>query len=211
MQWEIQRPGVLTTAGTLSAVSCPSRSWCVAVGGDYDFGSLAMWNGRTWRVQRSRRWTEPFVAISCLSTRFCLAVGGEATLAPGVALRWNGRRWHFATVRLGEALFGISCVSSSGRTTVGSAVENCFDCSAWSLVGRWNGLRWSIHNAPEPPNDRGFDSHLVGARPVTAVAASRRSATRSGRAKPRSGYGVWTTMLPPPSGNWPWLLVVPAW
>jgi hypothetical protein len=77
----------------LSAVSCPSTSWSMAVGSyvgsSHVRHALALtWNGGAWRelpnppggVLRS---------VSCSSARFCMARSGLT----GRTETWNGRTW----------------------------------------------------------------------------------------------------------------------
>src|SRR5262245_49246869 len=72
-----------TTSASLSAVSCKSRSFCVAVGSYVDAsGRSALaerWNGSSWHVQSTPvpagTSDVQFLAVSCINTTSCEAVG----------------------------------------------------------------------------------------------------------------------------------------
>src|SRR5262249_53031553 len=116
----------------LSAVSCPARQTCFAVGqaafGNRDQRAMLAerWNGRRWSVMHLA--TPPggpgvLAGISCTSARACTAVGATVTSGGPVTLaeRWNGRRWHIQpTPAVGNGTFAaVSCGSRTSCTAVG--------------------------------------------------------------------------------------------
>ena len=115
-------------SGWLSAVSCASRTACVAVGLSYSDraqpGPLAeRWDGSSWSIERVPHLgnAEALDGVSCASSTDCLAVGyGRSS----VAAYWNGTRWSAENVRFGDpagrpnALTSVSC-SSGNCATVG--------------------------------------------------------------------------------------------
>jgi hypothetical protein len=142
--------------GGLSGVSCPSASFCMAVGsregGD---SSLAMtWNGSGWTVvpppdpSAQNRY---LYDVSCTSASFCVAVGYASPSFPGEPLieRWDGSAWSVmpSPAISGGSLSGISCASPSwcmaaGRTDSGSMAP---------LLEHWDGGSWTVQAAPTPP------------------------------------------------------------
>ncbi len=138
----------------LVGVSCPSSSFCMAVGsfgsGFSTGGFFERFNGRSWRridVQRGTIW----LAVSCLSESFCLAVGTD----PGTrvaAARWNGRGWSAVGAfspppsavepgaNPGEGLQSLSCATRGDCWAVGYAYGK-------TLVEHWNGRSWSRSTA----------------------------------------------------------------
>ncbi|HLI58675.1 MAG TPA: hypothetical protein VKV21_03325 [Solirubrobacteraceae bacterium] len=140
----------------LVGVSCPSVSFCMAVG---SFGSghstgsfFERWNGRSWRriaVQRRVSW----LAVSCLSASFCLTVGTADRGARVIGARWGGRSWSgvgaFSPPAVapepganpGEGLQVLSCATRRDCWAVG------YDYGR-TLVEHWNGRSWSRSSAP---------------------------------------------------------------
>ena len=97
----------------LSALSCPSPTACIAIGGS---GAGASWDGNSWT---------PFsvpggeAAVSCTSSTACMAVDENAHAAT-----WNGTTWtplaaaHVPNAT-SEGLLGVSCSSTAACTAVG--------------------------------------------------------------------------------------------
>jgi len=94
-----------SVAPALLGVSCPTASFCAAVG-NYQSGFAASgmadtWNGQQWTSQSfpapvdSDGWQ--LFGVSCTSARFCEAVGGYFDEDTGVndtfAATWNGTSW----------------------------------------------------------------------------------------------------------------------
>jgi hypothetical protein len=176
-RWEVQpMPRVKDTA--LFSVSCSSARACTAVGYGPN-GTLAeRWNGRKWAVQptpnpHGTKGSE-LVAVSCSSAKACTAVGSYAKNT--LAEHWNGAKWMIQRTRNpvigkdGDELVAVSCSSPKACTAVGES--NITDSKSDTLVEHWNGTKWAIQAAPEPP--RGHESELTSvscpsARACTAV------------------------------------------
>jgi hypothetical protein len=148
--WQLQatpNPGG-ATATTLSAVSCKTATACTAVG-DYTNSAGAQstlaerWNGTSWQVQAT-----PMLAgtistfldgVSCAAASVCTAVGGQSPdgLHVGeVAEQWNGTSWQVqlnpGAPALGfSVLSGVSCVTASACSAVGSAGHTLIGTLAW--------------------------------------------------------------------------------
>jgi hypothetical protein len=152
---------------TLYAVSCTSRTACMAVGlrsiaseenpvtGSVPAPLAERWNGQRWSITPSPKVSNIFLSgVSCVSGSDCLAVGagapdgvpldiggGDAT----VAEQWNGTRWavqHPAQpVRGYESIWlnGVSCPSKLVCFAGGSWIEmNPYEQISHALVDRWS-------------------------------------------------------------------------
>jgi hypothetical protein len=119
--------GVIIDPHSLSAISCATATFCVAVD---TVGKVVEWTGSTWSAPPVAN-TNGLNAVSCPTVSFCVA-GGSG----GYAITWNGTSWSAATVidDSGAGYIGsISCPSSSF-------------CEAFDDVGyyvTWNGSTWS--------------------------------------------------------------------
>lgn len=103
-------------------VSCPTTSWCLAVG---EFGHSWVWSGGAWAASGS---VDPpdtdadleFSSVSCPTTSFCLA-----TLHNGRLATWQSGTWT-ATPQLAKSYGDVSCWSSTGcglTVASGSSLE----------------------------------------------------------------------------------------
>jgi hypothetical protein len=140
----------------LTAVSCVSESFCIAVGygsptlGGDQLAQIMEWDGSNWSIvpistpgDRSL-----LLEVSCLSESQCTAVwfyrGTEGN--ESLVLMWDGTTWEAPTVpalRGNEGLDSVSCVSETRCTAVGSG-------DAGTLVMTWNGVAWTIVPSPSP-------------------------------------------------------------
>ena len=122
--WSVQNVPVPGQTSFLNGVSCPSSSFCMAVGsanlaGTGELTPLALtWNGAGWTQQAVplHPAESSFQAVSCVSASFCEAVGW--TLSDGgttVANDWNGSGFtQQPTAGLPRAGFnGVSCASAT--------------------------------------------------------------------------------------------------
>jgi hypothetical protein len=142
-----------TTDGQLTHVSCPSSSFCMAVGtaveGSDQVDIAAQWNGSTWTSSVIPVSVDPPVAVSCPSSRFCMVAGSGSSSA------WSGGSWTYYPAQLPasstpygfteNALTSVSCLSASLCTAVGTAITYgpppaLFD----SFVESWNATAWSM-------------------------------------------------------------------
>jgi hypothetical protein len=147
-------------AGELTGVSCPSTTFCMAVGRGNYVGSdqLAIagsWNGKTWSAdalpQPAGAMQAALLAVSCTTATACLAVG-SADSGP-YAERWNGSRWSMAPAPVdstyGNTLDSLSCTASDACT--GAGLETTVDGPA-ILVETWNGKAWAVAHQPALPS-----------------------------------------------------------
>lgn len=162
------RPAVLQTAatvhfspnvaGTLEAVSCLGKSFCIGVGNP-GFGPGAtfsqIWNGKTWQTVPvpSPGLSYSLAGVSCFSAMNCLAVGSSALDHGQVSDAWNGKTWRMLPVLAGlgfPELTGVACPAASYCVAVG--VSRTSDTPIAEL---WNGKAWS-QLAPVEPADAGL-------------------------------------------------------
>lgn len=148
---QVRVPGLRN--GELSAVSCRSSSWCLAVGSISDTALpgavqrplVERWDGSRWTYEGA---PEPagttrsaLTAVSCVSERACVAVGWfTKARGPRVGLveRWNGLSWSIdARAASRPGLDGVSCPSVGWCAAVGGSVsESWTSCAGRSGAPR---------------------------------------------------------------------------
>jgi hypothetical protein len=127
------------TGVSLNAVSCPSASYCIAVGMNQPTvaSSTAVaesWNGSTWTLQSpvspAKAWLS---GISCTATNNCVAVGSDS--AGPLAEHWNGSTWAAQTVPAAVGgMRAVSCVSASFCEALSGGTSD---------AESWNGSTWT--------------------------------------------------------------------
>jgi hypothetical protein len=138
----------VTTPATLSSVSCPSASMCIAVGSYRDASGHASgalvesWNGTSWSLQSAPNVSGAALnSISCPSASVCMAVGSSSSSTP-LAELWNGTAWSVLSGASGPSGQGefsaVSCSSVTACMAVGSVSE------------LWNGTSWTVEPVPNP-------------------------------------------------------------
>jgi hypothetical protein len=167
-------PSVINTS--LTGVSCPSATSCVAVGSflgriqgtsAYQNFTLAeTWNGSTWTIVPSPSPKQPgggaqLSSVSCTSSTSCMAVGETQVFhVPGgylvphpLAESWNGSKWSEVTTptltNSGASLNGVSCTSPSDCMAVGSE-GTPKNPTLFTLAEQWNGTAWKFVTTPPP-------------------------------------------------------------
>jgi hypothetical protein len=115
--------------------------------------------------------------VSCASASACTAVGSYSTDEgrPSLTLaeRWNGTEWSIQktpkpTNGSARSLHGVSCVSASVCTAVGSYYNGTTDVA---LAERWNGTGWSIQRTSNPTGGSGRSLHGVSCVSASACTA----------------------------------------
>ncbi len=156
----------------LDAVSCPSSTACIAVGGyvtasEFETSLAERWNGTRWATQSTPIPTDAeavgdLSGVSCSSAEACTAVGfyenssGYVTLAD----RWNGTHWTiepttnpsgvtFVTFTPVNELQAVSCPSSNSCTAVGYYFNQA-KVVYETLAEHWNGISWRTQSTPNP-------------------------------------------------------------
>jgi hypothetical protein len=134
ISWRIQpTPSPSAIENFLSAVSCPVREACTAVGTYVNstggFVTLAeRWNGTSWVVQPTPNPAVSFVSslsgVSCSTRRYCTAVG--AGVFGSLAERWRFGSWQIETTPnpvgggTNAAFNGVSCATRQSCAAVGN-------------------------------------------------------------------------------------------
>jgi hypothetical protein len=116
---------VLINSATIESISCPSSSFCVAVGLD---GEITTFNGGEWSSPRVVDAQRTLDSVSCPTQSFCLAIdqsGYAVTLTEGAA---NTSVRKIASKSPGY----VSCASSSLCVAVEGTAVLTFDGSSWS-------------------------------------------------------------------------------
>jgi sugar lactone lactonase YvrE len=170
-EWKIQTTpnpaGAKETKAT--GVSCASATACTMIGvyansaGGVTMPFAEGWNGTTWSTQTLPSPPAGLKAsgaggVSCTAATACTMVGGYLTEPPlnltRLILRWNGTEWKSQTPGVLPAgtsfgnLAGVSCVSATVCTAVGSKMESS---QTRPLAERWNGTEWSVQSTPNGP------------------------------------------------------------
>ena len=164
--WSLQ--GIPSVSGNtpnaqFEDVSCPTISFCMAVGRylgtDGVQRTLAeKWTGGSWHTVSSANPAGAQVSelgsVSCLSATACEAVGGSGGLSARsqtlLAERWNGTAWTIVPIQKpgSTTLDGLSCATSSFCVTVGFRTTT--DGSSQAVAERWNGHQWLIITPARP-------------------------------------------------------------
>src|SRR5689334_1613307 len=176
--WSISstpNPEGSASAIRLYDVSCPTTSFCLAVGNYATSPKKTLverWNGSTWSLLSSPNPSEAGSAfltdVSCPTAESCAATGYYATTLGGSEYRTLVERWNGSAVSLqsspnpeGKAvvqLNDVSCTTASACTSVGFSQTTTAGPAAGTLGERWNGSSWSIQSTvdpePLPPESR---------------------------------------------------------
>jgi hypothetical protein len=190
--WSIQRIRMPagTTSAVLTAVSCPSRVACTAVGyatarSGAGVALAEHWNGARWSIERTAvlpgaRGSLLF-GVACPSATVCTAVG--SVISPSgrsrpLTERWNGSRWTGRPIPAPAGrvsyLGGVSCSSPADCTAVGYAGDR-LGTAGVALTERWSASRSTIERTIRPTTARAsFLSGVscTGPRACTAVGYS---------------------------------------
>jgi len=175
----------------LLAVSCPSRTFCVAVGQTSSSTTLVeSWNGHVWKGSpgaRLRPGTSWLSDVDCISRNSCWAVG-SARGGRNLVEHWNGTSWRVGTSPTQQfTMYGLSCAGAGTCVTVGSTRRG-------AAMEVWDGARWKV-TAGSEPNARPLDVSCVSRAFCEAVGGKQ----GTGRQMPvtESWNGVrWTDSSP---------------
>jgi hypothetical protein len=190
-KWAIQRTANVAGAGrnSLRGVSCPTTSWCMAVGAykrpTSGFRVLAeRWNGHSWSVQKPPNpSTGPFgselITVSCTSSHACIGVGDAVNNTGHVKAlveRWNGKKWAVQNVSLPSGAFltkmsGVECAGPSACEAVGYYALSSSGAALGFAEG-WDGHRWTLQTIPTPASAQQLlplDVSCTSATDCTAV------------------------------------------
>jgi hypothetical protein len=166
----------------LDSVSCVGSAFCMAVGSAVNDGFIQTlgeeWNGSSWSLVTTPNPPSDNAAdlqsVSCVSASYCVAVGyagtTEGTASPLIEV-WNGSTWSIYPAMLplppgglwGQ-LYGVSCVSTSFCTAVGTWETGAQVPTAYAVTS--NGGTWSLSGALAEGN-----SQVLGSVSCTSVSS----------------------------------------
>ncbi len=140
--------GAAGGAGSFNAVSCPSATECVAVGGDANLGGVASTSlngGGTWS-QGAMEANEPQLdAVDCSTTSVCVAVGQGAT----VRSTDGGKTWTSNAIpTTNTTLLGVNCPSATTCVSVGVSPNATGPYGGQLLISSNGGTTWSVPTLP---------------------------------------------------------------
>lgn len=160
----VSTPNPSSAAGSsLSAVSCDSAEFCMAVGsytdktnGDKLVTLAESWSGLSWALQSTPNPTASkaaLLAVGCsvaATTNVCSAVGydqGTPNSSSALAEGWNGTAWALQVPKdlpsaAVSSLAGISCAAASSCLTVGESVQSTGH--VLPLAEAWGGTKWAL-------------------------------------------------------------------
>ena len=209
-----------SAATALTAVSCPSAGFCVAVGtwsnsAGQSHPLAERWQGGRWStlaiVNPVTSQRTVLSGVACTSTTACIAVGYFSNPAYTVTLaeRWDGHHWAVQrtanvlnpTSPVWGVLNGIWCLSATSCTAVGyydtSVVQR-------TLAELWNGMTWSIQPTPNLPGKPANGLNAVTCRAANQCMAGGNYLTGNGSGGPLAeawNGRTWTiTPTPAPAG-----------
>ncbi|HET9075698.1 MAG TPA: hypothetical protein VFN68_02110 [Acidimicrobiales bacterium] len=181
-----------TDDNELNGVSCVSASSCIAVGSytflgpgnqEYSQALIERWDGSAWSISASPNTSatqnRSLNGVSCVSVSACTAVGISAVTGPNnqpseqmLAEQWDGSAWRLTyppkLLPPGSYLYGVSCISASACTAVGSHAVGSY----WqTLIVQWDGGGWSLVTSPNPAPTGSNDLLGVSCPSVSACTA----------------------------------------
>lgn len=172
MSWQVvSSPNPSGTGyAQLTSVSCPTGSYCNAVGYSEDAAKvqaplIETWDGTSWQIASypvpSPNYDAPLSSVSCSGSSFCAAVGywvassSSASIAQPLIEMWDGTSWQIVAApepsgATGSvSLYSVSCTSTTSCTAVGAS-QPTPGGGPQTLVEVWDGTSWQIASSPNP-------------------------------------------------------------
>jgi hypothetical protein len=152
--WTLQstpNPGA-SLATRLFSVSCPSPSFCSAVGIYYanstTIATIAeSWNGTDWSIVATPNSSPTFgelESVSCTGPDVCTAVGAGAG---GLVESWDGTSWSIEhSFTKDNNLWAVSCASTSECLALSPIAAT----SSKPTAALWNGSAWTSRALHQP-------------------------------------------------------------
>ena len=146
---EVPMPGgAVEGRGSFNAISCPTTTRCIAVGGDKSLNGVVSTSnngGSSWTADVVASGLPELNAVSCVSATNCVAVGngGVVTSADG------GMTWVPHTIPTANtSLLGINCTSSTTCMSVGVSPGDAGPYGGQVLVSVNGGVTWVTPKLP---------------------------------------------------------------
>ncbi len=152
--WKIVSSPSPLNQNNLSAVSCVTSSFCMAVGNAVTTApnqTLAQkWDGTSWTTLTTPNvtgaTTNALVGVSCPTTAYCVAVGTATVAGTAQTLieQWSGGTWTIlsspnTSATTSNTLTGVNCTSLIVCTAVGTVGST----PTAALALQWNGTTWA--------------------------------------------------------------------
>ena len=116
----------------LEGVSCPTASFCVAVGSVGNSALVLTWDGVVWHRAAAPHAEGVLDAVSCPSATFCVAAG-KAPAGNALALTFTGGAWAEAALpRASGALLAVSCSARTRCLAVGKGASESYNGRSWA-------------------------------------------------------------------------------
>jgi hypothetical protein len=149
-EWTIVSSPHTSANDSLSAVSCPTTTFCFAVGqssGGKAHTLIEKWNGSKWAIVASPNngsQGSNLFGVSCVSSVFCMAVGQYDSSTKTLIEQWNGATWTVVDAHsLGTKAHGleaVDCVSTAFCMAVGFHET----ARGQTLAEDWDGSSWTV-------------------------------------------------------------------
>jgi hypothetical protein len=149
-------------SNNLSAVSCTSSTFCVAVGSYYNGSAyqtlIETLSGTTWSLSEgpdtSTTESNYLIGVSCTSSTSCVAVGlyyNSSSDAQTLIETLSGTTWSITNSPNTSSsednhLYGVSCTSSTSCVAVGYYQAGSFE---QTLIETLSGTTWSLKEGPD--------------------------------------------------------------
>lgn len=160
-----QPTGLSPTGLELTGISCPTSTFCMAIGDVYNNSASSsttpddgayIWNGASWGPAGDPSSAIPvhdtfagwLTGVSCSSPTMCLATYLDSTQNIGTTdygvLLWNGTAWtDTGFPDQGSQLNGVDCVTSQWCMTITDPGQDIADGGAVESA-IWDGNRWTF-------------------------------------------------------------------
>jgi len=207
----VPTPNPAAPNGFLNGASCPTSTFCIAVGNyvaSSGIGSVQAqrWDGTRWNTQTAPNpaggVSSELLGVSCPTASSCVAVGDsfDSGARTNLAERWDGKKWTILPSLQpaggqDSQLNGVSCTSSSSCEAVGRAGN---DAGFTPLAEHWDGSAWTIQAIPNPGGNS--QTRDVSCSSASACEAVGWTNTNSGTVTlAESWNGTSWTLQPTPS------------
>jgi hypothetical protein len=133
----------------LSAATCATSTFCIAVGGNHGRPLIERQVGHRWRIVVQGGAGSALGGVSCKTSTMCIAVGRARSVET-----WNGHRWIFSqSLKLrSDTLSAVSCPAMNSCFAVGGGFSR-FSRVLGPLVEHWDGTRWAEMAQPTGSSD----------------------------------------------------------
>ncbi len=198
----------VATAASLSAVSCVSSAWCMAVGSytarpGQSHALAQIWHGTSWQLLKPPG--SLLTSVSCSDVRLCLASGG-----PTGTERWNGKAWRELRIPA-NAVTAPSCGGGPLCMVInGSSRDGSVDFAESWTGGTWR-TWWQTGICFGPPGLCALNAVSCGSRSICAAVGYTQYAPQNFSTQTNSVIWTgkrWAVSHPPTPGAPAWLNAV---